>query len=347
MTLGSLFDGIGTWQLAARITGIKPLWSSEIDTFCRAVTRRHFPDTIQLGDINHIDCPPYVDIITASSPCQDLSVAGKRSGLHGERSGLFFRAVELVRRVRPQFFIWENVTGALTSNGGADFHAVIESILQEPVPVPRHRSNAGLVDGRHCQIAWRILSSEFFGVPQRRRRIFLVADFTDRRAAKILFERAGVPGNIATGTSSQRHVAASNSSDSDTAIFDMSHANEALRPVKGDKVNCLTSRMGTGGNQVPLVFGIDRAAFNQGVNAQFKPQITPEMSATLTARGASAVAVNNVIRKLTPVECERLMGLPDDWTQGGSDSVRYRALGNSLVLPCATFIFNRLVEVVS
>ena len=100
-------------------------------------------------------------------------------------------------------------------------------------------------------------------------------------------------------------------------------------------------------NPPPSAYGIDRAAFNQGVNAQFKPQITPEMSATLTARGASAVAVNNVIRKLTPVECERLMGLPDDWTQGGSDSARYRALGNSLVLPCATFIFNRLVEVVS
>ena len=305
LTLGSLFDGVGTWQLAARITGIKPLWSSEIDTFCRAVTRRHFPDTIQLGDINGIDCPPHVDIITASSPCQDLSVAGKRSGLHGERSGLFFRAVELVRRVRPQFFIWENVTGALTSNGGADFHAVIESILQEPVPVPRRWSNAGLVDGRHCQIAWRILDAQFFGVAQRRRRIFLVADFTDRRAAKILFERTGVPGDIATGTSSQR------------------------------------------ANPPPSAYGIDRAAFNQGVNAQFKPQITPEMSATLTARGASAVAVNNVIRKLTPVECERLMGLPDDWTQGGSDSARYRALGNSLVLPCATFIFNRLVEVVS
>lgn len=344
LTLGSLFDGVGTWQLAARITGIQPLWSSEIDTFCRAVTRRHFPDTIQLGDINGIDYPPHVDIITASSPCQDLSVAGKRSGLHGKRSRLFFRAIELIRRVRPQFFIWENVTGALTSNGGADFHAVIESILQEPVPVPRRWSNAGLVDGRLCQIAYRILDAQFFGVPQRRRRIFLVADFAGRRAAKILFELTGLSGDIATGTSSQRHAAASNSSDSDTAIFDMSHANEALRPVTGGKVNCLTSRMGTGGNQIPVVFGIDRAAFNQGINAQFKPQITPEMSATLTARGASAVAVNNVIRKLTPVECERLMGLPDDWTQGGSDSARYRALGNSLVLPCATFILHRVAQ---
>ena len=345
LTLGSLFDGIGTWQLAASRAGIKPVWSSEIDTFCRQVTRRHFPDTIQLGDINHIDCPPYVDIITASSPCQDLSVAGKRSGLRGERSGLFFRAVELVRRVRP-FFIWENVPSALTSNRGADFHAVIESILQEPVPLPKHWSNAGLVDGRHCQIAWRILDAQFFGVPQRRRRVFLVADFADRRAAQILFESAGLSGDIASRSSSQRPTAAEGRSDVNPSIFDMSHANEALRHVTGGKVNCLTSRMGTGGNQVPIVFGIDRAAFNQGINAQFKPQITPEMAATLTARGASAVATD-VIRKLTPVECERLMGLPDHWTQGGSDSARYRALGNSLALPCATFILNRLVEVTS
>lgn len=346
MTLGSLFDGIGTWQLAASRAGIKPVWSSEIDTFCRAVTRRHFPDTIQLGDINHIDCPPYVDIITASSPCQDLSVAGKRSGFNGKRSSLFFKAVELVRRVRPQFFIWENVPGALSSNRGADFHAVIESILQEPVPLPKHRSNAGLVDGRLCQIAYRILDAQFFGVPQRRRRIFLVADFAGRRAAKILFEPVRLQGNSAPRSSSQRHVAAECASNVNTAIFDMSHANEGLRPVTGDKVNCLTARMGTGGNQVPIVFGIDRASFNQGVNAKFKPQITSEISSTLTARGPCAVAVN-VIRRLTPVECERLMGLPDDFSAGGSDSARYRALGNSLALPCATFILNRLMEVSS
>ena len=107
MTLGSLFDGIATWQLAAANVGIKTLWSSEIDIFCRMVSDHHFPDTVQLGDINRIDDAPHVDIITAGSPCQDVSIAGKRSGINGERSGLFFRAIKLVRRIRPKFFIWE------------------------------------------------------------------------------------------------------------------------------------------------------------------------------------------------------------------------------------------------
>ena len=310
LTLGSLFDGIGTWQLAALRNGIQPLWSSEIDNFCRQVTRRHFPQTIQLGDINHIDCPPLVDIITASSPCQDLSVAGKRSGLNAERSGLFFKAIKLVRRIRPKFFIWENVPNVLNIRGGNDFATVLSQIAQTEIHVPQCGfANAGVVDFIGGQLVWRILDAQFFGVAQRRRRIFLVADFTGRRAAKILFEPASLSRNSATRSSSQRHAAGSS-------------------PRRSD----------------PSVFGIDRAAFNQGVNAQFKPQITPEISATLTARGASAVATN-VIRKLTPVECERLMGLPDDWSAGGSDTARYRALGNAVALPCANFIFKRLMEV--
>lgn len=105
LTLGSLFDGIGTWQLAAINVGIQPLWSSEIEKFPRKVTARHFPNSIQLGDINSITDAPKVDIITAGSPCQDISIAGKQGGIHGERSGLFFRATELVRRVNPKFFV--------------------------------------------------------------------------------------------------------------------------------------------------------------------------------------------------------------------------------------------------
>ena len=118
MTLGSLFDGIGTWQEAARRNGIKTIWSSEIEKFPLAVTARHFPDTVQLGDINTITDAPHVDIITAGTPCQDLSITGKRSGIHGERSGLFFKAIVLVRQIRPRFFVWENVLGAFSSNGG-------------------------------------------------------------------------------------------------------------------------------------------------------------------------------------------------------------------------------------
>ena len=189
--LGSLFDGIGTWQYAATITGITPLWSSEIDDFCRYITAKHFPQTLQLGDIRGISNPPYVDIITAGFPCQDLSIAGKRAGIHAERSGLFFDAINLIRHVKPKFAVFENVTGLLTSNGGLDFGTVLEQIAETKLPLPERWTNAGLVESQNCQVAWRILDAQYFGVPQRRRRVFIVSSFGTRRAAKILFESKG------------------------------------------------------------------------------------------------------------------------------------------------------------
>lgn len=125
----------------------------------------------------------------------------------------------------------------------------------------------------------------------------------------------------------------------------MTHANEVLRTMHGDKVNSLNARMGTGGNQVPVIaFGIRCDAFNQGKNALFKPTIEQNLQPTLTASGAAACATQHVIRRLTPVECERLMGLPDDWTDGGSDSQRYKAIGNGMAQPCADFIFNNIAN---
>ncbi|MBR6887019.1 MAG: DNA cytosine methyltransferase [Selenomonadaceae bacterium] len=339
MKLGSLCDGIGGWQLAAVRNGIAPLWSSEIDKFCLAVTARHFPKTLQLGDINQIETAPYVDIITAGTPCQSFSVAGRREGLKGA-SGLFFKAIELVRRINTEFFIWENVPGALSSNGRLDFKTVLEEILKEPVPLPRHWSNAGLVDGRNAQVAWRMLDAQYWGVPQRRKRIFLVADFRARRAGEILFERESVCGNPAASESQKRDATARTGNRTACAIYDPTHTNEVLRNVSGDKANCLAARMGTGGHQVQLVaYGIDRAAFNQGCNAQF----TEELQMTLTARSAAAIGYN-VIRRLTPTECERLQGLPDGWTACGSDTARYKAIGNGMAQPIADWILKRIVE---
>ena len=128
MTLGSLFDGIGVWQLAAVQAGIKPVWSSEIDSFACTVSKNHFPSTTQLGNISNITDVPKVDVITASSPCQDISIAGKLGGIHSERSGLFFKAVELVRRSDAQFFVWENVPHVI--NRRADFQAALEAVTQ-------------------------------------------------------------------------------------------------------------------------------------------------------------------------------------------------------------------------
>ena len=188
MTLASLFDGLGGWQLAAVRNGITPVWSSEVDPNCRLISHRHFPNTIQLGDIRYITNPPYVDIITAGFPCQDLSICGKRAGLAGERSSLFYDSIRIIRNVKPKFAIFENVVGLLSSNGGLDFLSVLEQIAETKLPIPSRWANAGLVECSDRQIAWRILDSQYFGVPQRRRRIFIVSSFGTQSASKILFE---------------------------------------------------------------------------------------------------------------------------------------------------------------
>lgn len=212
LTLGSLFDGLGGWQLAALHNGVRPVWSSEIEAFPMAITKKHFPDTLQLGDITKLDgadLPP-VDIICAGSPCQDLSVAGKRKGLEGERSGLFRKAINIVSGMReatngeyPKIFIWENVPGAFSSNKGADFQAVLEEITEAEIPMPASGrwAEAGMVRSRECDIAWRVLDAQYWGVPQRRKRIFLIADFREKqsRNTAVLFEPESVPGNPALG----------------------------------------------------------------------------------------------------------------------------------------------------
>lgn len=195
MTLGSLFDGIGVWQLAAIHAGVTPVWSSEIDPYPAAVTAHHFPTTQQLGDITRIDGAKItpVDIISAGSPCQNLSQAGNRKGLQGAESSLFYHSIRIVREMRaatngkyPRYFVWENVPGAYTSNRGADFKAVLEEIAESSVPMPRNGkwANAGMALFSGRSIAWRTLDAQFWGVPQRRRRIFLVADLNSSGGAQ-------------------------------------------------------------------------------------------------------------------------------------------------------------------
>ena len=200
--MGSLFNGISGWILAGERYGVKTLWESEVDKFCEAVTAHHFPEVKQLGDITKIDGAEIepVDIICAGSPCQDLSIAGKQEGLKGARSGLFLRAIDIVRRMRtatggqyPRFFVWENVPGAFSSNKGLDFRTVLAEIGETEIPMPPNGRWApeGVAELPKCEIAWRTLDAQWFGVPQRRRRIFLVADFAagERRAGEILSER--------------------------------------------------------------------------------------------------------------------------------------------------------------
>lgn len=211
LTLGSLFDGSGGFPLGGVISGITPLWSSEIEPFPIRVTTKRFPNMKHYGDVsklNGAELPP-VDIITFGSPCQDMSIAGKRAGLDGNRSSLFHEAIRIIKEMRgatnekyPRYIVWENVPGAFSSNKGKDFKAVIESICSIktdsvfiPEPPKGKWTGAGHVDvAIGFDIAWRTVDAQYWGVPQRRKRIYLVADFANGCAGKILFESEGLSG---------------------------------------------------------------------------------------------------------------------------------------------------------
>lgn len=215
LTLGSLFDGSGGFPLAGILAGIEPVWASEVEPFAVRVTTKRLPDMKHYGDVSALsgaDLPP-VDIITFGSPCQDMSIAGRRAGLDGERSGLFHQAIRIIREMReatngeyPRYCVWENVPGAFSSNGGDDFKAVLEAVIgvKEPtaeVPAPGKNGwpYADVYLGDGWSVAYRLLDAQFWGVPQRRARIFLVADFRGERAGDILFKSEGLSGYSAEG----------------------------------------------------------------------------------------------------------------------------------------------------
>ena len=556
MTLGSLFDGIGGFPLAAVHCGGVPVWASEIEPFPMRVTKLRFPDMIHVGDITKLDgakLPP-VDVICGGSPCQDLSVAGLRKGLAGERSGLFMDQVRIVKEmraederrgvsddfIRPRYLVWENVPGAFSSANGEDFRAVIEEIVHIKdstchVPRPdtgRWESAGAAILGDQFSLAWRVLDAQYWGVAQRRRRIFLVADFGGLTAPKILFEQERLLRDPAEGQGQGKGVtttAGNSSADSggsrvaeekqvDIFAFHINQREETINlngisgalmattnmqmqtfvaegmrkfesAEKEEECLCLndqggermdvsvdvtatlragmsghpplvmgiqqgsagteeipdpalteeaetggnnqqilfenhgidarytgphevaptmSARYGTGGNNVPLVSDmpesyciagniIDREVQNGGNGLGCQPDI----SYTLTSADRHAVfsrqrsdeflqnrvtatqsarqhkdatdlvcepyqntvgtigytdhkGINNqyvsedkcivenrkLIRRLTPLECERLQGFPDHWTDipGASDSARYKALGNSVAIPCVDFV---------
>lgn len=229
MKLGSLFDGSGTAPLAATMCGITPAWASEIEPYPIAVTTARFPEMKHLGSILDIkggEIEP-VDIICGGSPCQDLSVAGQQKGLiEGERSNLFFEMIRVIREMReathgryPRFVIWENVPGAFNSNKGQDFLEVLRQYAKvaDPnihVPVPECKNGkltwryAGSIVGNGWSLAWRTMDAQYWGVPQRRRRIYLVLDLGSERAGEILFEREGLRGNLEESGEAGERVAA-------------------------------------------------------------------------------------------------------------------------------------------
>ena len=210
LTLGSLFDGIAGFPLAAQRQGIKTIWTSEIEPNCIEIAARHFPEAKQLGDITKLNGADIdtVDIISFGSPCQNLSTAGNQKGLDGEKSQLFFEAVRIVYEMRgatngkyPKYIIWENVAGAFSSNKGQDFRRVLEEITKTYIPMPDSRrwAAAGMVRSRGGSTAWRTLDAQYWGVPQRRKRIYLVHSFGNDSAGQILFECESVFRDTAQG----------------------------------------------------------------------------------------------------------------------------------------------------
>lgn len=261
LTLGSLFDGSGGFPFGGMLAGITPLWASEIEPFAVRVTTKRLPQMKHYGDVsslNGAELPP-VDIITFGSPCQDMSIAGKRSGLDGSRSSLFYEAVRIIKEMRcatngkyPRFAVWENVPGAFSSNKGEDFRCVLESLCRvrdETVSVPRHEkwSAAGNIVADGFSIAWRVLDAQYWGVPQRRKRIFLVADFDSECAGKILLESEGLSGYSAEGFKTwQRTAAAAESGSGATgaAGFCTEHSAKA-RGIGYEEETSPTLRAGT------------------------------------------------------------------------------------------------------
>lgn len=215
LTLGSLFDGSGGFPLGGLLCGITPVWASEIEPFPIRVTTKRFPFMKHYGDISQMDGGKIepVDIITFGSPCTDMSIAGRRAGLDGKQSVLFFQAIRIIQEMRdathgkyPRYIVWENVPGAFSSNHGEDFKAVLEAVIgiKEPgaqVPMPEKNlwPYADLYMGEQWSVAYRTLDAQHWGVPQRRRRIFLVADFAGWGAGQVLFESEGLSGYSAEG----------------------------------------------------------------------------------------------------------------------------------------------------
>ena len=285
LTLGSLFDGSGGFPLGGLLAGITPVWASEIEPFPIRVTTKRLPFMKHYGNISAMDGGKIepVDIITFGSPCQDMSIAGRRDGLDGSRSSLFYEAVRIIKEMRcatggryPRYIVWENVPGAFSSNKGEDFKAVLEAVIgiaepnaEVPMPEKARWPYADLYMGNGWSVAYRTLDAQYWGVPQRRRRIYLVADLAGGSAGKILFESEGLSGYSAEGFRSWQRAAGSFTPCAGATGFDGYNGSLTDDTSATLGVNC---GMSTGRNGIVLN--------DQGGN---RMDITEEVTSTLRA----------------------------------------------------------------
>lgn len=349
ITLGSLFDGIGVFPLAASRYGIVPLWASEIEKVPISITKRHFPAMLHLGDITKLDgakIPP-VHIVTFGSPCQNLSTIGFREGLAGEKSGLFYHAIRIIKEMRcatngkyPIIAVWENVRGAFSSNDRLDFRTVLEAFADTEISMPHAGiwAHAGMVRGGAADVCWRLMDAQYWGEPalvQRRKRIFLVADYRGERAAEILLKARLLHPLPDAGGAGRLPSAEGNRISAEKAGGKI----PVLLPFEPRRIRGTAKKQDAQGFQ--RAFGRADDPF---------PTLLAKM-AGIFAFWYKGEEQDGYIRYLTPIECERLMGLPDNWTAYGdtgilcSDFSRCRALGNAIALPCAEHIMAGIAEV--
>jgi DNA (cytosine-5)-methyltransferase 1 len=351
ITFGSLFTGIGGFDLGFKRAGMKCAWQVENDTACNVVLNHHWPDVPKYGDVRNVgkhNLEP-VDLISGGFPCQDLSVAGKRKGLAGERSGLWFEFHRIIEELEPGWVVVENVPGLLSSNSGEDFAIILRGLVQLGYGV-----------------SWRILDSQYFGVPQRRRRVFIVGSLRNGRSAEVLFEREGCTGDTPEGkeawenpTPNVAKCIGSHSGrydlDSQGAyIPDISlplahsrsidHQDESQQTYVAfsadgyglDATKDLSPTLKHGGSEPNHHNAYRKMAIAYSLRANPGGTLKPESGHDTTILSKSGV------RRLTPTECERLQGFPDGWTGGQSDSARYRQLGNAVTVPVIEWIARKI-----
>lgn len=294
---------------------IETIWNSEIDNNCNILIHSKYETIEQYGDIcavNGKNIKP-VDIITFGSPCNNLSLAGNRKGFDGKESKLFHEAIRIINEMReitngeyPKFIVWENVTGALSSNNGEDFRCVIEEITKDKISIPRSQrwAKSGMVRSNRCNVEWRVFDAQYWGVSQSRKRILLVADFRANKGScgEILFESKGMSRDIKESKRNEETIATNN--------------DNSIRTT------------GEGKQVTSTIFAAYGTKWNGNNGAYTGSHFVLE--------------VDGRLRRLTPLECERLFGFPDDWTKGFKDTIRYRMCGNSVVIPIIDWLYKRI-----
>ena len=338
MTYGSVCSGIEAASVAWESLGWKPAWFSEIEPFPNAVLAHHYPEVPNLGDFTQIGhgrptVAAAIDLLVGGTPCQDFSIAGLRAGLAGDRGRLTVEFVKLLERLHPRWFVWENVPGVLSADSGAAFGIFLDAL-------------AKLGYG----FAYRVLDAQHFGVPQRRRRVFVVGHLGDwRRAAAVLFERESMSGNPAPSRQA-RQVAPTIPSRSTAggglgSDFDCDGGLVTAGTVRSHRRN--NSNPVTEAKELVVAFTCKDAG------GDLSEDVAPTLRSMHHAEGGQPngggqVAIIPGVRRLTPRECERLQGFPDDWTavpyrgKPAADGPRYRALGNSMAVPCMKWIGQRI-----